>query len=374
MTTLHVTLDELAATPHGGRARYAGELTRALLARAPAGAEVVGLVPASPEPDYARIHALLPGLARLEKSVLGPRELAAAWRRGIGRPRTTGMLHATSLLAPLGPHDRVNHPGDQVAVTIHDTIAWTAPELLPNPTARWRRAMASRAERHADAIVVPSHTVAAELAEHLDVGDRIRVIPGAPSSGLIPPSDAAARAAALELPERYLLSVATTEPAKNLPALLDALTLTRDDTPLVIVGAEPDAVAALAAERELAPERVLALGAVPDADLGVAYVHAYAYVQPSAAEGFGLAVMEALGFGLPIVHTDVPALDELTAGAAISVPRDAATLPERLAEAIDALATDSALVERLGTAAGDRARAYSWRDSADKVWQLHADL
>ena len=28
----------------------------------------------------------------------------------------------------------------------------------------------------------------------------------------------------------------------------------------------------------------------------------------------------------------------------------------------------------LGTAAGDRARAFSWRDSAEKVWQLHADL
>lgn len=374
MTTLHVTLDELAAQPHGGPSRYAGELTRALLATAPEGAEIVGLVPASPEPDYERIAAMLPGLARLEKSVLGPRELAAAWRRGLARPSRTGMLHATSLLAPLGAHDRVHQPGDQVAVTIHDTIAWTAPELLPGRTVAWRRGMASRAERHADAIVVPSHAVAAELAEHLDVGDRIRVIPGAPSSGLIPPGDGAERAAELGLPDRYLLTVASTEPAKNLPALLDALTLTRDTTPLVVVGADPDAIGTLVAERSLDAARVLALGTVPDADLGVAYLHAHAYLQPSAAEGFGLAVMEALGFGLPIVHTAVPALEELTAGAAISVPLDAATLPELLAEAIDALDADSALVERLGTAAGDRARAYSWRDSADRVWQLHADL
>jgi glycosyltransferase involved in cell wall biosynthesis len=374
MSTLHVTLDELAASPHGGPARYAGELTRALLATAPEGTEVVGLVPASPEPDYTRITELLPGLARLDKSALGPRELAAAWRRGVARPRRTGMLHATSLLAPLGAHDRVNHPGHQVAVTIHDTIPWNEPELLPSRTVTWRRAMASRAERYADAIVVPSHTVAAELAERLDVGDRIRVIPGAPSSGLIPPHDVAERAAALELPERYLLSVASLDPAKNVPALLDALTLTRDTTPLVLVGADPDAVAALVAERSLDADRVHTLGSVSDAELGVAYVHAHAYLQPSAAAGFGLAVMEALGFGLPIVHTDVPALDELTAGAAISVPRDPDMLPEHLAEAIDALATDTALLERLGTAAGDRARAYSWRDSAARVWQLHADL
>jgi hypothetical protein len=68
----------------------------------------------------------------------------------------------------------------------------------------------------------------------------------------------------------------------------------------------------------------------------------------------------------------VPALDELTAGAAISVPRDPDGLPARLAEAIDAV--DDVVAERLGTAAGDRARAFSWRDSAEKVWQLHADL
>lgn len=372
MTTLRVTLDELAATPYGGAARYAGELTRALIASAPEGAEVVGVVPASPEPDYERIAALLPGLAGLDKNALAPRELAAAWRRGVARPRRTGMLHATSLLAPLGAHDRVHQPGDQVAVTIHDAIAWTAPELLPDRTVRWRRAMASRAERYADAVVVPSHTVAAELAENLDLGDRIRVVPGAPSSRLVPGTDAAERAAALGLPRRYLLTVATTAPAKNLGELLEALTLTRDDTPLVVVGDDADAVEQLAAEAGLPEGRVVALGPLADTDLGVAYLGAHAYLQPSRAEGFGHAVVEALGFGLAIVHTDVPALDELTAGAAISVPRDGDGLASRLAEAIDAV--DGAVAERLRIAAGDRARAFSWRDSAEKVWQLHADL
>lgn len=372
MTTLRVTLDELAATAYGGMSRYAGELTRALLATAPEGAEVVGMVPASPEPDYERIAGLLPGLAALEKSVLAHRELSAAWRRGLGRPLRTGMLHATSLLAPLGAHDRVNQPGDQVAVTIHDALAWTTPELLPARTVAWQHAMASRAERYADAIVVPSHAVAADLAEHLELGDRIRVIPGAPSSGLIPPRGAARRATELGLPERYLLTVASTEPKKNLAALLDALPLTHDELPLVVVGDDPGAVTALAAEAGLGEDRVVALGTLPDEDLGVAYLCAQAYLQPSAAEGFGLAVMEALGFGLPIIHTDVPALDELTAGAAISVPREPDGLPARLAEAIDAV--DGTVAERLGTAAGDRARAFSWRDSAEKVWQLHADL
>jgi hypothetical protein len=35
---------------------------------------------------------------------------------------------------------------------------------------------------------------------------------------------------------------------------------------------------------------------------------------------------------------------------------------------------DGALRERLSVLASDRARAFSWRDSAERVWQLHADL
>ena len=35
---------------------------------------------------------------------------------------------------------------------------------------------------------------------------------------------------------------------------------------------------------------------------------------------------------------------------------------------------DAELRSRLGVLASDRARAFSWRDSAERVWQLHADL
>lgn len=372
MTTLRVTLDELAAASTGGLARYAGELTRGLIATAPTDAIVVGIVPASPQADYDRILERLPGLDSLEKNVLERRDLAVTWRRGLARTSGIGMVHATSLLAPLGAHDRLHSTIDQVAVTVHDAIAWSRPELLPPRAASWQRAMSKRAERYADAIVVPSHAVADELAEHLDFGDRIRVIPGAPSSSLIPPLDAGDRAAELGLPERYLLTVAGTEPKKNLGALIEALALTRERVPLVVVSSDPDAVTALAGEAGLPDGRVIALGPLADDDLGLTYHRAHLYLQPSVAEGFGLAVVEALAFGLPIVHTDVAALEEVTAGAALSVPLDGEGLAERLAEAIDAV--EGSLAERLSTAAGDRARAFDWRDSAEKVWQLHADL
>jgi hypothetical protein len=57
------------------------------------------------------------------------------------------------------------------------------------------------------------------------------------------------------------------------------------------------------------------------------------------------------------------------------VPRDdAAGYPERLAEALARVVGDRELAERLSVSGVDRARAFSWRDSAEKVWQLHADI
>jgi hypothetical protein len=46
----------------------------------------------------------------------------------------------------------------------------------------------------------------------------------------------------------------------------------------------------------------------------------------------------------------------------------------RLAAAISTVVTDDSVSDRLSIAGHDRSRAFSWRDSAERVWQLHADL
>jgi glycosyltransferase involved in cell wall biosynthesis len=104
-------------------------------------------------------------------------------------------------------------------------------------------------------------------------------------------------------------------------------------------------------------------------------VGASLFVQPSRAEGFGLAMVEAFAFGLPVIHSDAPALVEVAADSGVVVARDDPEgYPGRLAEAIRGVREDAGLRDRLSVAASDRARAFSWRDAAEKVWQLHADL
>jgi glycosyltransferase involved in cell wall biosynthesis len=379
MMTLRVVVDQMLAPVPGGIGRYTEELTRQIIRVAPRGCDVEGIVSAHPQEDYDRLEDRLPGLASLYRSVLGRRELSLAWQTGTLKLPGHGMVHGTSLFTPLYKHDRSLDPSTQTVVTIHDTVPWTNPETLTAQGVRWHKAMTKRAYKFADAVVVPTHAVAAELSQYFDFGDRLRVIGGAVSADLAVPDDADEIAAALDLPDRYALSVGTLEPRKGLEPLIKAMAHPdAPDVPLLIVGPEGWGdvdVASVVTQAGLSDSQVRVLGRVPDATLAVLLQRASVFVYPSLAEGFGLPVVEALSLGTPVVHSDAAALVEVAAGAGVVVPRDdAAGYPERLAQAMFQVVNDVELSTRLGIAGLDRARAFSWRDSAEKVWQLHAEI
>jgi glycosyltransferase involved in cell wall biosynthesis len=363
MTTLRLILDDMLLRGGGPLARYAEELARAIVRAAPRGADVAGIVAAAFEDDYARVRERVPGLRELHEAALARRELAAAWQRGFTTLPGSGVVHATSLFAPLRRHDRSLNPGDQIVVTIHDAVAWTHPELLPSRQASWTTSMGRRAEKHADAIVVPTHAVAADLEEHLDLAGRVRVIGSAPASDLAVPADAAARRASHELPERYVVAVAEGD-ARNGFADLAAAAARLDVPVVLLVGPGDSAV--------LDDPSGLTLVEEPDWSDRIAILGgATAFVSPALAAGPASVLLDALALGLPIVATDLPAVSELTDDAAVLVPPGD---PEALADAVRSLLDDATALDRAAVASGDRAKAFTWRDAAEKVWQLHADL
>lgn len=372
MTVLRVVLDDVLARAGRSATRYATELGRALIDTAPAGCSVAAVTASLSPAQRAELAAALPGLAEIHAAPLPRRELELAWRFGVAAGPREAMLHSPSLLAPL--RARSAEGAAQTTVTVHDLAAWHWPDTLPSRTAARARAMLARAERHADAVVVPTHAVAEGLREFTSLGDRIRVAGAAVAPSLRVPDDADAVATRLALPARYVLSTASLNPRRGLAALLDALR--GIEVPLVLVG-EADwreqTVAASAAERELAPSRILRLGELGDAELAVAYSRAAVFANPSLEEGFGLASLEAFSLGVPVVNSDAPALVEVAAGAGLVVERGEA-FADNLAEGIRAVLDDDALAERLRIKGRDRAGAFSWHDSAEKIWQLHADL
>lgn len=373
MSSLRVVVDQIVAPDPGEVGRYTAELTAELIATAPDGVEVEGIVAASTASDYEKLALELPGLARLHKSAFDRRALQGLLRRGLGS-LGGGMVHAPDLLAPLARRDRGSGAGDQTIVTVHDTLAWTRPESLPKGDASWRKAMIRRAEKYADAVIVPNHAVAAGLEEFASFGDRVRVVTGGATTSMPLPSDAAERIERLGLPDEYLLAWGTGSARRALGPLLRGMTRTDGpQIPLVVLGSSE--VLEAASEAGLDPSRVIRISPGGREDRATVLHCASLLVHPGPAEGFGLPVLDAMQAGVPVVHVDDPALEELTADSALVVSRnDVAGYTASLAQHLAALLEDRQTQERMRVAGKDRVRLFSWRDAAEKVWQLHADL
>ena len=353
---LALVLEQCLAPVPGGTGRYSREIAAALARAAGPDDEVSGVVAWHRSTQAAQVD----GVGGPRRLPLPRRALVAAWERGRGpRPRGDVVLAPTPLFPPAG--------GAPCAVVVHDAVPWTHPETLTPRGVAWHRSQVERAAREAALVVVPTLAVADELRRHTGLRELLVVGEGV-SADLALPADAHARAARLDLPEQYLLTVATLEPRKGLDVLLAALAEPgAPDLPLLCVG-QPgwgglDPLA-LAADAGLAPGRVRVLGRVPDADLAVLLARATSLVVPSRAEGFGLPLLEAMAVGTPVVTSDAAALVEVGGGAA----RVSALEPAALAEALADVAGDAAVRARMAEAGRLRAAAYSWDAAAAALW------
>jgi glycosyltransferase involved in cell wall biosynthesis len=366
---LVVLVEQLLAPVPGGTGRYTRELTAALSATAPEGWVVSTVVAKHRDPSAA----VIPGVDGPKVLRLPPRALTYAWDHGWPLWPGGDSVHAPTPLAPSAAKR-----GRSLVVTVHDTVPWTHPETLTRRGANWHRKVISHATYHAGAIVVPSSAVAAELTQHAPGTARVHVIgPGVPAALAAPPDrDAAFRISSrLKLPQRYLLAVGTVEPRKGLDVLIDALTRpSAPDLPLVVAG-QPGwgglNLHDIARRRGLPPERLTVLGKVTDTELAVALHGAAAFVMPSLAEGFGLPLLEAMAAGVPVVHSDAPALVEVAAGTGVLARRQD---PIALARALRSVFDDRARTESKVAAARLRAAHFTWQRSAQQVWNVHLEL
>ena len=359
-TTLRVVLDQLVAPTDPDLALASRELTRALIAAAPRGCEVSAVVPAAGDDALAEVRAL-EGLAGIESSPIPRRELSTALSLGLPSGLGGGMLHSPTLFAPLVRHDRV-HNHEQTVVTIWDLTPWTHPERVSKASVAWHRAMLKRAEKHADAVIVPLHAMADELAERTKLRGRVRVIAGAAPEGFAEPRDAVGRRRTLGVPEGAVVLDAAGVSAGELGEVLAALGRDVPESPVIVLDAPSDA--------DMSPDSVVFLSALDAADRAAALASASVVLAPRATPAYGWRTLDALVLGVPVVAGASTANRELASdgGAVVDGGADA------LAASVASVLASDADRARAATLAADRGRAFSWREAGDRVWQLHADL
>lgn len=105
--------------------------------------------------------------------------------------------------------------------------------------------------------------------------------------------------------KKYILSVATLNKRKNIPALIEAYKKLNTDLKLVLVGN------ASSEKFNTKNQNIIFTGYVDDEILKVLYKNAFLYVFPSVYEGFGIPIIDAQAFGIPVICSDIPVFREI---------------------------------------------------------------
>jgi glycosyltransferase involved in cell wall biosynthesis len=234
------------------------------------------------------------------------------------------------------------------AITVHDL----AFEHLPEGFGRVWRILARRrhraAARRAGAVICVSRAAATDAVGILGADpETVVVAPHGPGQALPARSGAAGQ-------PRHFLYVGDDEPRKRVAALVEAhrryAAARQDALPLVLAGT--------AAQRANGVPLVVGEPRPDGSRLADLFAGAAALVHPSADEGFGLTLAEAMASGVAVLAVRNPGTHELCGSAALLVE------PDDLAEGMGRLHEEDDLRARLARAGQERALELSWDESA----------
>jgi glycosyltransferase involved in cell wall biosynthesis len=222
--------------------------------------------------------------------------------------------------------------GKKVSV-IHDAFFWESPSHYhPLWLKVYLTLLSAGLKRNAHAITVSQHSKK-QLHKYLELpGLKIDVV--YPSSSLTRQNTLIETQPLVNKP--YFLHVGVMEKRKNLSMLVHAFAsfLKQPDLEhyrLVLVGQpgprkqldDYDNIQSLIQQYQL-EEKVILTGYVSQAALDNYYQHAVGYVFPSLNEGFGMPVLEAFSYGLPVIIADQGTLVEVGGDAVLKVAENTA--------------------------------------------------
>lgn len=179
------------------------------------------------------------------------------------------------------------------------------------------------------------------------------------------------------LPSKYILSVSTIEPRKNITSLVSAYaslpTSIRKEYKLVLAGGKgwkDNKILELVGSHDLAND-IIMTGYVDDEDIASLYSGAELFIFPSLYEGFGLPILEAMACGVPVISADNSSLPETGGDAARYVGAEDI---EGLTEAIKEVLRNPDLRRSMSDKGIKQAARYGWEDSARAMELVIAEV
>lgn len=261
-------------------------------------------------------------------------------------------------------------------VTVHDLTF----KFFPKTMRWWDRLywgyFLVHGAKRANKIIVPSASTALALQQALSLPKgRVVVVEECCAEKFfqrVTPEKIRATKERYGITEKYILTVGTLEPRKNITTLLEAFSLVKKKLTikLVIVGARGWLVRPMFKKvQELGLHKdVVFTGFVPDEDLPALYQGAEVFVFPSLYEGFGLPPLEAMASGTPVVASNSSSIPEVVGDSGILVdPHDV----EGFAHAIIKLCTDANYRAVLSVKGQQRARQFTIERMGKKILEVY---
>lgn len=291
-----------------------------------------------------------------------------AWEQVVLPARLRGrLLFSPSNSGPLEAKSQV--------VTIHDTAILDCPESFSGAYGSWYRFLLPRLARRVKQIITVSQFVRERIVNCFGVSpNKVVVVSHGVGDRFCPEavSGLDETVAVLRLPSnRYILSVGSLEPRKNLKRLFQAWTQVQSQVPedvwLVVAGAVGNLRVFGDTHLDDPPARTFLAGHVEDRLLPALYAGAMAMIYPSIYEGFGLPPLEAMASGTAVLAGNRSSLPELVLDSGLLV--DPFSVGE-IAEGIYRLITDADLRARLRENGLLRAKQFSWDEAARRTLEI----
>jgi D-inositol-3-phosphate glycosyltransferase len=266
-------------------------------------------------------------------------------------------------------------------ITMFHTLAHLKQLANPNET---EPSIRLEMERHliqrTDAIIASTNDERMQIIRHCGATPgQVRVIPCGINLKLFVPQDQqqAREKLGLKRNQPVLLFVGRLDPFKGPDLLLRAATMMDEKAQIVIVGGKSTGDKEMKQLQELAEQlkiskRVHFTGAQPQHELPMIYSAADVTVVPSYHESFGLAAVESLACGTPVVATRAGGLKTVVQHSKTGylVPR----CPGFFAERLDTLLQNPALLKRMRLAARPSVLQFSWKNVASKIQDVYEDV
>ncbi|HWA97579.1 MAG TPA: glycosyltransferase family 1 protein [Pirellulales bacterium] len=275
-----------------------------------------------------------------------------------------GLLWSPSNTGPLAVSAQV--------LTLHDVIPMEHPEWMNPKFAAWYQFLTPKIARRVRHIITVSEFSKSRILHHCDIApEKVTVVYAGVDDRFFSPDDSDAEAfkQRLGIPfKRYVLSLGSLEPRKNLNRLLQAWQRIEadyaPDVGLAVVGAKGASQIFGSVEFTAMPKNIVFLGHVDDRELPALYRHATCFAFCSMYEGFGSPPVEAMAAGTPVLIGQGTALSEVGGDAVLAA--DPLSI-DAMEHALRRLLDDANLRSDLIAKGKQRATQFTYRAARQKT-------